>query len=165
MNSSQKKNCQVCVTRCISEFRVCPNFFLSSLFFFPIFHLGRTMEFTFDLSQTPLIGRRQVNKTDEKDGNAPSTSTSSTISSSGVTGSAGGVSTTANTSAASSAATVALSALPGPAHTSSITLGNTALSPRRSVSLSPAESTNIAGWKRPWMSQVLTCSNKFSCNV
>lgn len=28
-------------------------------------------------------------------------------------------------------------------------------SPRRSLSLSPADSSAIAGWKRPWMSQVI----------
>lgn len=27
-------------------------------------------------------------------------------------------------------------------------------SPRRSLSLSPADSNAISGWKRPWMSQV-----------
>ncbi|XP_068083711.1 protein furry [Anabrus simplex] len=62
---------------------------------------GRTMEFTFDLSQTPVIGRRFLVKVDEK---VPVT-------------------------------------------------GGTASSPRRSVSLSPADNVSIAGWKRPWMSQ------------
>ena len=62
------------------------------------------MDFTFDLSQTPVIGRRFLVKGDEK-------------------GSSGG----------------------------------TAASPRRSVSLSPADNASIAGWKRPWMSQVLFC--------
>jgi hypothetical protein len=59
------------------------------------------MDFTFDLSQTPVIGRRFLIRTDEK----------------------------------------------GPS-------SGLAASPRRSVSLSPADSANIAGWKRPWMSQV-----------
>ncbi|XP_046735470.1 protein furry [Diprion similis] len=58
---------------------------------------GRTMDFTFDLSQTPVIGRcwliRQIG--DDK----------------------------------------------------------LVASPRRSLSLSPADSSAIAGWKRPWMSQ------------
>ncbi|XP_069669911.1 protein furry isoform X4 [Periplaneta americana] len=61
---------------------------------------GRTMEFTFDLSQTPVIGRRFLQKADEKGPNIGSAS-----------------------------------------------------SPRRSVSLSPADNASIAGWKRPWMSQ------------
>ncbi|XP_021940399.1 protein furry [Zootermopsis nevadensis] len=61
---------------------------------------GRTMDFTFDLSQTPVIGRRFLVRTDEK----------------------------------------------GPS-------SGSAASPRRSVSLSPADSASIAGWKRPWMSQ------------
>uniref|UniRef100_A0A1B6DZ54 Protein furry n=1 Tax=Clastoptera arizonana TaxID=38151 RepID=A0A1B6DZ54_9HEMI len=57
---------------------------------------GRTMDFTFDLSQTPLIGRRFAPAKSEFKGSA---------------------------------------------------------SPRRSVSLSPADSATVAGWKRPWMSQ------------
>ncbi|PSN33970.1 Protein furry [Blattella germanica] len=61
---------------------------------------GRTMDFTFDLSQTPVIGRRFLVKGDEKGPNSGS-----------------------------------------------------AASPRRSVSLSPADNASIAGWKRPWMSQ------------
>lgn len=114
---------------------------------------GRTMEFTFDLSQTPLIGRRHVSKVEDKDGATPSTSGVSTAAASGAPVNASSAASTANTSAASSAVTVALSALPGPAHNTGSTPGSTALSPRRSVSLSPAEGTNIAGWKRPWMSQ------------
>lgn len=58
------------------------------------------MDFTFDLSQTPLIGRRFPAKNENK----------------GTCGAAA--------------------------------------SPRRSVSLSPADSATVAGWKRPWMSQV-----------
>lgn len=56
------------------------------------------MEFTFDLSQTPVIGRRFIPGKEDK--------------------------------------------------------GGQNVSPRRSVSLSPADSGNIAGWKRPWMCQV-----------
>ncbi|KAK6628770.1 hypothetical protein RUM43_002586 [Polyplax serrata] len=56
---------------------------------------GRTMEFTFDLSQTPVIGRRFIPRKEEK----------------------------------------------------------SSVSPRRSVSLSPADGGNITGWKRPWMCQ------------
>jgi hypothetical protein len=59
------------------------------------------MDFTFDLSQTPVIGRRFLVKADEKGTN-----------------------------------------------------GGSAASPRRSMSLSPADNASIAGWKRPWMSQV-----------
>ncbi|XP_026680249.1 protein furry-like [Diaphorina citri] len=62
----------------------------------------RTMEFTIDLSQTPVIGRKSV-----KPATSESEGSTSTI----------------------------------PA------------SPRRSVSLSPGDSINITGWKRPWMSQ------------
>lgn len=69
---------------------------------------GRTMDFTFDLSQTPLIGRRFLVKADEKGTN-----------------------------------------------------GGSAASPRRSMSLSPADNASIAGWKRPWMSQVFS----FCCDL
>ncbi len=110
------------------------------------------MEFTFDLSQTPLIGRRQVSKVDEKDAAAPSLSTASTTST--TTSSVSGAAPSTGGTASTTSTAVALSALPGPAHASGTTPGTSALSPRRSVSLSPADSTNIAGWKRPWMSQV-----------
>lgn len=60
------------------------------------------MEFTFDLSQTPVIGRRLLVK-QEDGGLAP----------------------------------------------------KPVASPRRSCSLSPADTSPLSGWKRPWMSQVL----------
>lgn len=61
---------------------------------------GRTMDFTFDVSQTPVIGRRflKVNKPEEN-----------------------------------------LTVM---------------ASPRRSCSLSPADTGLISGWKRSWLSQV-----------
>ena len=75
---------------------------------------GRTMEFTFDLSQTPVIERRQ------RRGGLPSFS----------------------------------------GHDKEdIT---TATSPRRSLSLSTADSSSFSGWKRPWMSQV--SPNCFNCD-
>ncbi|XP_031346669.1 protein furry isoform X1 [Photinus pyralis] len=61
---------------------------------------GRTMEFTFDLSQTPVIGRRLLVKNED----------------SGV-------------------------------------VTKPVASPRRSCSLSPADTAPLSGWKRPWMSQ------------
>lgn len=63
---------------------------------------GRTMEFTFDLSQTPVIGRRFLQKNDKIE---EITSKSS-------------------------------------------------VTPRRSCSISPADSSPQSSWKRPWMSQV-----------
>ncbi|KAK9752212.1 Cell morphogenesis central region [Popillia japonica] len=60
---------------------------------------GRTMDFTFDMSQTPVIGRKVVAKSDD---NAQT---------------------------------------------------KTVASPRRSCSLSPADTAPFSGWKRPWMSQ------------
>ncbi|XP_073975779.1 microtubule binding protein furry isoform X3 [Rhodnius prolixus] len=56
---------------------------------------GRTMDFTFDVTETPLIGKKIKSKED----------------------------------------------------------GESNVSPRRSVSLSPADSLTVAGWKRPWVSQ------------
>lgn len=76
---------------------------------------GRTMDFTYDISQTPLIGRRILLKTDNTDS---STQKSTNQSSSQHLGSAG-----------------------------------TPNSPRRSASLSPADTAPLSGWKRPWMSQ------------
>lgn len=66
------------------------------------------MEFSFDISQTPIIGRRVMHKSE----NAQSWYL--THNNSGVQ----------NTN-----------------------------SPRRSASLSPADTTPLSGWKRPWMSQ------------
>ncbi|CAH1110307.1 unnamed protein product [Psylliodes chrysocephalus] len=60
---------------------------------------GRTMEFTFDMSQTPVIGRRFIHKNEE-----PASS-------------------------------------------------KTASTPRRSCSISPADTSPQSGWKRPWMCQ------------
>lgn len=58
------------------------------------------MDFTFDMSQTPVIGRKVLTKTDDN------------------------------------------------------TLAKAMASPRRSCSLSPADTAPFSGWKRPWMSQV-----------
>lgn len=59
------------------------------------------MDFTFDVSQTPVIGRRFLVKSNDNFGS------------------------------------------------------KTVASPRRSCSLSPADTAPLSGWKRPWMSQVL----------
>jgi hypothetical protein len=83
------------------------------------------MEFTYDLSQTPIIGRRHAGPTAEsyrpKD---PFTSANET-----------------DTKVATNKEEKAT--------------GNGASSPRRSVSLSSADSSSISGWKRPWLSQVI----------
>lgn len=63
------------------------------------------MEFTFDLSQTPVIGRRLLIKTDDTS-----------------------------------------------------LISKPVASPRRSCSLSPADTAPLSGWKRPWMSQVIKSS-------
>lgn len=73
------------------------------------------MEFTFDVSQTPLIGRRILLKSE--------TDTTSNLQ-------------TKNGQPSSH----------NP-HT------GTPNSPRRSASLSPADTVPLSGWKRPWMSQ------------
>jgi hypothetical protein len=74
---------------------------------------GRTMDFSYDVSQTPLIGRRLLLKPDLETN----------------------VSTQAKISQPSSS-----------------NIGGTS-SPRRSTSLSPADTAPLSGWKRPWMSQ------------
>jgi hypothetical protein len=73
---------------------------------------GRTMEFSFDVSQTPLIGRRLLLKPD--------------------------LETNVSTQAKISQPT---------------NFSGTPNSPRRSTSLSPADTAPLSGWKRPWMSQ------------
>lgn len=75
---------------------------------------GRTMEFTFDVSQTPVIGRRILVKNDN--------------------GSNQNVNKNVN------------------ANTTHLSHG-TPNSPRRSASLSPADTVPLSGWKRPWLSQ------------
>lgn len=72
---------------------------------------GRTMEFSFDVSQTPLIGRRLLLKPDLETN----------------------VSTQAKIAQPSNICGTS--------------------SPRRSTSLSPADTAPLSGWKRPWMSQ------------
>lgn len=76
---------------------------------------GRTMEFTFDVSQTPLIGRRILLKADAAQSTTKNNGQSSHLSHNNITG--------------------------------------TPNSPRRSASLSPADTAPLSGWKRPWLSQ------------
>jgi hypothetical protein len=71
------------------------------------------MDFSYDVSQTPLIGRRLLLKSDLE----ANVSTQSRISQ------------------------------PNP------NISGTPNSPRRSTSLSPADTAPLSGWKRPWMSQ------------
>ncbi|XP_055531189.1 protein furry isoform X3 [Wyeomyia smithii] len=84
---------------------------------------GRTMEFSFDVSQTPLIGRKILLKSDG-DSNIVS---SGQFSKNGLSSAGGG------------------------AHYGGH--AGTPNSPRRSASLSPADTAPLSGWKRPWMSQ------------
>lgn len=70
------------------------------------------MEFTFDVSQTPLIGRRNLLKSETESTQPPNRNNGQFNTSSG-----------------------------------------TPNSPRRSASLSPADTAPLSGWKRPWMSQ------------
>ncbi|XP_076040545.1 microtubule binding protein furry isoform X4 [Oratosquilla oratoria] len=94
---------------------------------------GRTMEFTFDVNQTPVIGRRYLTK-----GGVLSVHIS------------GGSSTV-------SSATSEYLREREEERGSESGLGTgereNAASPRRSLSLSAADTNNITGWKRPWMSQ------------
>lgn len=81
------------------------------------------MEFTYDLSQTPIIGRRHGHSTEASRPKDPFTSAAE------------------NDNKASN-------------NKEEKATGNGASSPRRSVSLSSADSSSISGWKRPWLSQV-----------
>ncbi|XP_059059814.1 protein furry [Achroia grisella] len=88
---------------------------------------GRTMDFTFDLSQTPVIGRKYLPKANSQ----PATGPSSLSNASTVTpdkGAAAGAPATSGGAAGAGA------------------------SPRRSLSLSPVDAL-ASGWRRPWMSQ------------
>ncbi|XP_058065820.1 protein furry [Anopheles bellator] len=89
---------------------------------------GRTMEFSFDVSQTPLIGRKLLLKPDN-DG-AVAISGGSLVGAKSYNGS-------------------------GNVTGSGTHFGHagTPNSPRRSASLSPADTAPLSGWKRPWMSQ------------
>lgn len=79
---------------------------------------GRTMDFTFDVAQTPLIGRRILLKSE--------------------TGSIQNLSRNNNN---------------GQAVHLNHNISGTPNSPRRSASLSPADTAPLSGWKRPWLSQ------------
>lgn len=74
------------------------------------------MEFTFDVSQTPLIGRRILLKSES--------------------------SSTQNLHRSNQQSIYLAHNIVG-----------TPISPRRSASLSPADTAPLSGWKRPWMSQ------------
>ncbi|XP_050360711.1 protein furry isoform X2 [Nymphalis io] len=98
---------------------------------------GRTMDFTFDLSQTPVIGRKYL----PKSGSHPATGPSSLSNASSVTPDKG-------SSMTGSASTVVGAEM----SCANATQPHSAASPRRSLSLSPADAL-ASGWKRPWMSQ------------
>ena len=87
------------------------------------------MEFTYDLSQTPIIGRRHTLGESGRDARPKDP----------------------------------FSSCEGDAMVQSKEEKNNGgtSSPRRSVSLSSADSSSIAGWKRPWLSQVLEKQSQF----
>lgn len=90
---------------------------------------GRTMEFSFDVSQTPLIGRKILLKSDGE--STIVAAAAAQFSKNGGGGMGGGG---------------------GGGHYGGH--AGTPNSPRRSASLSPADTAPLSGWKRPWMSQV-----------
>ncbi|KAI5637016.1 protein furry [Phthorimaea operculella] len=102
---------------------------------------GRTMDFTFDLSQTPVIGRKYLPKAG---GSQPASQPSSLSNASTTTLDKG-----SSTSQSGSASTVVGGT---EAATNNACQPLSAASPRRSLSLSPADAL-AAGWKRPWMCQ------------
>ncbi|CAB3258869.1 unnamed protein product [Arctia plantaginis] len=101
---------------------------------------GRTMDFTFDLSQTPVIGRKYL----PKSGSQPATGPSSLSNASTATPDKG--SSTSHSGSASTVVGQEASAINNASQPPNVT------SPRRSLSLSPADAL-ASGWKRPWMSQ------------
>lgn len=107
---------------------------------------GRTMEFTFDVSQTPLIGRRILFKTDDANQIICSTSVTNTAGNTTLIGSTHMQQQQKLINAPNSSANQIQQ------QTQHSTVG-TPNSPRRSASLSPADSAPLSGWKRPWMSQ------------
>jgi len=136
------------------------------------------MEFTFDLSQTPVIGRRQRPSL----AHAQSTALSSTASS--MYGSYSVASTATLTSAmaasglsnissdiASEKESIGRGTITGTITGLSIIskstddVNSTLLSPKRSLSLTNADSSAFSGWKRPWMSQVKYVNNLSSDGV
>lgn len=126
------------------------------------------MDFTFDLSQTPVIGRKYLPK-----GSTGPNSLNSDIYN--VTSEKTGEKSNAGSGPNSVSGTISNMGLPDE---SSLVTGQASSldknekndmnlqenvlneSPRRSMSLSPADVVNISGWKRPWMSQVI--SNNYS---
>ena len=142
------------------------------------------MEFTFDLSQTPVIGRRQrpasgsqhfsnYNSSVSSSAYAPSMTSSaygsySMASTATMTSAMAAASSTTNVSTgASGISSRDLKDLKDSILTRSLGGGNgnvrdigdgataSTLSPRRSFSITAADaSASTSGWKRPWMSQV-----------
>ncbi|XP_017028103.1 protein furry isoform X2 [Drosophila kikkawai] len=131
---------------------------------------GRTMEFTFDVSQTPLIGRRILLKTEEPAATGATSTTGSSSLNSTLTNAT--TVTVAPSSVAQQqvnaqlqqqrahtnvAAIAAAAAAAQHQQQHAIGAGNSVVgtpnSPRRSASLSPADTVPLSGWKRPWMSQ------------
>lgn len=108
---------------------------------------GRTMEFTFDVSQTPLIGRRILLKTED------SPLTSNTNPNANAAAASGGISQIAQNQMRSNNFNNGshLHQHPQSGHSNSNV--GTPNSPRRSASLSPADTAPLSGWKRPWMCQ------------
>ncbi|CAG9782166.1 unnamed protein product [Diatraea saccharalis] len=117
---------------------------------------GRTMEFTFDLSQTPVIGRKYLPKAGSHPTTGPSSLSTSTPSATPDKGN--------NYSSASGSASTVVGGEVGGVTGSVVGMGSgtgvgvgagqptSVASPRRSLSLSPADAL-ASGWKRPWMSQ------------
>lgn len=125
---------------------------------------GRTMEFTFDVSQTPIIGRRILLKNEHDGSNATATNTSAhSANNNGVGGNNISSGNTSNTIIANEKSNHNInntSSLPTSGTAANVTSFNTNKSnnctpnsPRRSASLSPADSIPISGWRRPWLSQ------------
>ncbi|XP_045105728.1 protein furry-like isoform X4 [Portunus trituberculatus] len=101
---------------------------------------GRTMEFTFDVTQTPIVGRRFL-----RGGAGPGISIGQISAGSSTVSSATSDSLREREQdVASSEGGTSLGVEPG---------GPGSASPHRSLSLSAADTSHLAGWKTPWLSQ------------
>ncbi|KAL5290083.1 FRY family protein [Megaselia abdita] len=129
---------------------------------------GRTMEFTFDVSQTPIIGRRILLKNENDGGTTSTTNTSVSSGNNNLVGSSNNSSgnhtsntiivydNNQNNNNASSSTTNSAAGNISSFNTNKSNNNQsncTPNSPRRSASLSPADSVPLSGWRRPWMSQ------------
>lgn len=119
------------------------------------------MDFTFDLSQTPVIGRKYLPKGSTGPNSLNSDILYLSSEKTGEKSNAGsGPNSVSGTISNTEESSLVIGQLANLDKNEKNLQENVLFeSPRRSMSLSPADVVNISGWKRPWMSQVI-----FSCH-